>query len=221
MNFENLTIENAHLYLEDFDAGFKPIEKVERNPNKCEECDGDLIIANYFYTCQECGLTDLSRPYTIALECDSYIPKKSMYKRKLYCMEKLKLMNCHKISNSLKYREMIKYLSDYEDEFETVFELRALMKTNGYNRFYKFIYSIYRDIKGVKLIDLSWRDMDIISDAFVKLEWKFRASATDRKNMLSYNTMIYVILKKLSYQCCEHVLLPQNHEEVQGLIKQL
>ena len=104
-------------------------------------------------------------------------------------MEKLKLMNCHKISNSLKYREMIKDLSDYKDEFETVFELRALMKKLQYNRFYKFIYSIYRDIKGVKLIDLSWRDMDIVSDAFVKLEWRFRDSSTKRKNMLSYNTI--------------------------------
>ena len=48
MNIENLTIENAHLYLEDFDAGFKPIEKVERDPNKCEECSGNWLLLIYF-----------------------------------------------------------------------------------------------------------------------------------------------------------------------------
>lgn len=220
MNIENLTIENAHLFLEDWDAEFNPIERKTRDMSKCEDCSGTMIVANFFWTCSSCGLTDLNRPEGVYLEGDDYIPKKSMYKRKLYCLEKLKLINCHKISNSPAYKRMIKQLLDCDDEFNTVFELRALMKKLKFNKFYKFIYSIYRDIKHVKLIDLGWRDMDVISDEFVKLEWKFRGSS-ERKNMFSYNTMIYVIMKRLGYKCHEHILLPQNHKEVETLIKLL
>lgn len=220
MNIENLTIENAHLFLQDWEAQHI---HVEHDLSKCEECEGNMIISNFFWTCSGCGLTDLDRPEGVALEGDAYIPKKSMYKRKLYCMEKLKLMNCHKLSGSINYKRMIKDLRDYEDKFDTVFELKVLMKKLKYNKFYKFIYVAYFDIKGVKLINLKWNDMNKISDTFVKLEWKFRDTIDThhRKNMLSYSTMIYVIMKRFGYKSYEHILLPQNHKQVEESIKLL
>ena len=219
MDISNLTLQNAHLFLEEFDAKHNPI--IEYDFSKCEECHGEMIIYNFFWTCSSCGLTDFDR-LDVVLESGVYIPKKSMYKRRLYCLEKLKLMNCHKLSKSPKYRDMITDLKGYQDTFDTVFELKKLMKELKYNKFYKYIYSVYLDIKCVKLIDLRWNDMDKISDDFVKLEWNFRDSRGKqhmRKNMLSYSTLIYVIMKHHGYPCHKYVLLPQNHKQVEESIK--
>ena len=52
MDILNLTMENAYLFLEEFDAEHNPI--IEYDFSKCDECDGKLIIANFFWTCSSC-----------------------------------------------------------------------------------------------------------------------------------------------------------------------
>ena len=214
-----LTIENAHLFLEDFDLERNPTKtEAKRDPNRCQECDGELKYINFFLTCTGCGLTDLDKCESVAMESiDEYIPKRSLYRRKLYAMDKLRMLNAQKTCKKPAYKKAIKQLRKLE--FNTVDELKELMKEHGFNKLYPFIYLIYQDIKQVKLIDLSWRQIDKIADEFVKMELQFKSSAktSKRKNMLSYNVMIYMIMKRLRYPGYEHILLPKNNRTVQNL----
>ena len=71
-----LTLESAHLFIEDFDLEMNPRQKEIRDPNKCQECDGELQYVDHFLTCVDCGLTDLDKCQSIAMESsDEYIPK--------------------------------------------------------------------------------------------------------------------------------------------------
>ena len=213
-----LTLENAHLFLEDFDLEMNPREEDERDPNKCQECDGELQYVNHFLTCVDCGLTDLDKCQSIAMESsDEYIPKRSLYRRKLYALDKLRMLNAQKTCKKPIYKQAISKLRNLE--FTTIHDLNKLMKTYKYNKLYPYIYLIYHEIKQVKLIDLDWRQIDIIADEFVKMEIKFKTSekTSKRKNMLSYNVMIYMIMKDLNYKGYDHILLPQNYKYVKKL----
>ena len=214
-----LTIENAHLFLEDFELERNP-PKAEaiRDPNKCQECDGELQYVNHFLTCVDCGLTDLDKCQSIAMESsDEYIPKRSLYRRKLYALDKLRMLNAQKTCKKPIYKTAIDKLRT--SEFSTIHELKKLMKEHKYNKLYPYIYLIYHEIKQVKLIDLDWRQIDRIADEFVKMEIKFKTSekTSKRKNMLSYNVMIYMIMKDLNYKGYDHILLPQNYKYVKKL----
>ena len=214
-----LTLENAHLFLEDFDLEMNPKQAEDiRDPNKCQECDGELQYVNHFLTCVDCGLTDLDKCQTIAMESsDEYIPKRSLYRRKLYALDKLRMLNSQKTCKKAIYKDAVSKLRNLE--FSTIHELKELMKTHNFNKLYPYIYLIYHEIKQVKLIDLDWRQIDKIADEFVKREIKFKTSekTSKRKNMLSYNVMIYMIMKDLNYKGYDHILLPQNYKDVKKL----
>lgn len=72
-----------------------------------------------------------------------YQKRRATYKRRLYCIEKLRLMACQK---PCRYRrhEYAKMLSSLKQlEFDTIEELREQMSNTGNSRFYKYIYMVY------------------------------------------------------------------------------
>lgn len=212
-----LTIQNAHLFLEEF-YGVEENKQTSYNIYICDDCGVDKVVYDCFLVCPECGLMDINNP--IYDDVPDYVPKPSLYKRRLYCQEKLNMMAGYKHSNSPKYKELLKELKEHE--FENLTELRDLMKKLNFNKFYKFIYNIYFDIKKVRLIQLTYNDIDKISRRFIEIETKFRTEGKHkRKNMLSYNAMIYFILKEMGYKCYSNVLLPQNFKHVEKLFETL
>ena len=138
-NMTKLDINNAHLFLENYNVNINQIEPKINNEYECEECFGSLIYANHFLTCIECGSTDLDK-------CERYyeddpevfIRKRSFYKRRLYVMEKLNLMTCRKPCIKPSYVKSIKTLS--QCTFTTIFELKKLMKDHKMNKLYPYIY---------------------------------------------------------------------------------
>ena len=98
MNISTLSLENAHIFLEDFEDQIKPkVDVQEYNTYECQECRGKLIFSNFFLTCTNCGLTDLDECERVYLEDPfTFIRKRSFYKRKLYAIEKLYMMTCRK-----------------------------------------------------------------------------------------------------------------------------
>jgi hypothetical protein len=140
--------------------------------------------------------------------------KRSVYKRRLYCMEKLKLMTGHKTCNKPSYTAMVKRLSQYKEEIHSMYDLRKKMKKLKYNKYYKYIYSIYYDIFGRKPVPLTYNQIDFITEAFVRYDCLFKLSNFHcRRNMLSYTTLIYYIMKKLNLKCKKNLLLPNNHKK--------
>lgn len=215
MNISTLNLENAHLFLEEYDIQNNRIEEVkEYKEYECKECFGDLAFTNHFLTCIDCGLTDLDTCERYYLDDpEMFIRKRSFYKRKLYAMEKLNLMTCRKPCKKPTYLKSVKTLS--ECDFETIFELKKLMKDFKMNKLYPYIYLIYFDIKKIKLINLTCSQVDNITTEFVKTEMKFKCCGIKRKNMLSYYSLIYLTMKHLNYTGYENIILPNNFSVMQ------
>ena len=212
MNIKNLTMENAHLYLEEFDG---VPEQPEYDPNKCTDCGSELQLDTYFYHCPECGTIDFDKPIYVDHE---WTPPKITYKRRLYCIDKLMMISGRKYSRSKVYPIMIQKLKEYD--INSLKELKQTMKTLKYHRLYKFIYNVWNDLKKERLISLTSNQIDLLSRQFVELESKFKESDTHtRKNMLNYNSLIYILMKKNKIKGHEHILLPFNHIVIVKMLK--
>src|SRR5690348_11078454 len=114
------------------------------------ECKHDYIIADGFFTCQDCGIVDSHR--IIFAEAQSNRSYRHIYKRRSYFREKLRLFTRYKQSISDDYIEMLETLKNYQ--FETVYDLKRILKKLKYGVHHKYLYSIYYDVKQCQLIDL-------------------------------------------------------------------
>jgi hypothetical protein len=183
-----------------------------------EDCEGTMVDQHDFPYCDTCGAMDTDNPTYTDLEV--YIPKPILYKRRQYCVEKLHLMTGMKQSRSPKYKQMLKTLKSYD--FDDLQELRDAMKEAGFHKQYKHLYNIYFDLKRVRLIQLTGMQIDLLSREFVELEWKFKTSSTlKRRNMLSYATIIWFVMRAQKIPGSEHILLPLNHEDLVIVLESL
>ena len=200
MNFQ----KTCHLIIEEFE-GIEAQPKYE--PDKCEDCNTLLLQDTYFKYCDKCGTIDFDKPIYVDHEWKA---PQTLYKRRLYCIDKLNMMACYKHSRSKVYVKMIKELEEWE--FNCVKELKCIMKELKYHKFYKYIYNVWFELKGTRLITLTHTQIDVLSQQFVEVESKFKQSdAHTRKNMLNYNSIIYILLRKNKIKGYKHILLPHNH----------
>ena len=213
MKFSNLTLDNAHLFLQDLQNKKHPIEKPEHKEFECDECYGEMVYINHFLTCSDCGLTDLDRCESYYLDDpETFLRKRSFYKRKLYVIEKLNLITCRKPCRKPSYLDSVKTLS--KCKFKTIYELKKLMKNKKMSKLYPYIYLIYYDVKKIKLIELTCNQLDRIATEFVTTEMLFKSSSIKRKNMLSYYSLIYLTMKRLNYAGYKNIILPNNFKEM-------
>src|SRR5690606_10219419 len=98
----------------------------------------------------------------------SYQKSNYLYNRKTYFLIILRLLSCRKSCDNPNYSETIKQLSEYQ--FENIFELKKVMAKLKLKKYYKYIYLIYFDIKKVKLINLTYNDIEFLANKFVILE---------------------------------------------------
>ena len=111
-------------------------EKTVVAKDVCEKCNVQKQIQDCFYVCGNCGETDLEPLfYDIPFEMNHL--KRSFYKRRLYCIEKLNYIAGLKEPTSKVYRNMIAFLK--KKKFTTIKKLKSLMKLHGYHKYYKYI----------------------------------------------------------------------------------
>lgn len=216
-----ITLENCQLIYEDFliEQGRLIISPIVNN-NTCESCMIEKKLIEGFYCCPQCGIMDIDSPSIVKEHVEDYIPKTALYKRRLYAMEKMKLMTGHKACRNKHYNKIIKELGEYE--IDSLVELKDYMKQCKMHRYYKYIYNIYYDLTGTRLINLSNQDMDFLSRKFVELESKFKLSDTHkRNNIFNYNSILYLLMKKYKYKDYKNLLLPLNHLKIAKIIKNL
>jgi hypothetical protein len=182
------------------------------------ECDHDYRYVDGFNTCINCGLVDL---YKQSFHELNNVTNKTyhLYHRRSYFKEKLRLLVGYKQSTSRNYHKMINNLKKYH--FNSIIDLKKIMKQLKLHKYYKYIYSIYYDIKKIKLIDLSSDDIDFLTSKFLQLENDFKKRYPDKSNLLSYNILLYCLLKKYDYDCFINILLPKNHRKITNHVIEL
>lgn len=210
MMFEHMSLEDAERIYEDF----TPIERT-LTP-KCE-----CVLTNEFgmRVCVLCGVVD---SYDVVEEFvhGEYVPTtRSIYKRRLYCMEKIRSLCGHKIPCSKAYGQVKRKLSKLS--FDTIVELKQILKDMGKTTLYKYLYGIWFDLKGEKLIELTPHQQDILSLEFVELDGKFKEQQDQHKrsNIMSYASVLYFLMKKHNYKGYDHIILPYNNVRIMRLIR--
>jgi len=107
-----------------------------------------------------------------------------------------------------------------DHDFDNLKQLKAIMKDLKYHNFYKYIYCVWFDIKKFKLITLTTLQIKMLSRQFVELESKFKDSDShNRKNMLNYNSLIYILLKRNKIKGYKSIILPFNHIVIVKMLK--
>lgn len=205
---------NAYEDYLDPDYQIKP-----RTVETCE-CGGLMAKDQFFLFCKSCGVMDLdSCAFVVDVGTGVGMTRATLYKRRVYCLEKLRLMTGHKQCRSKEYPKMIRFLK--MKQFKTLPQLRVLMKQYGYHKFYKYIYNIYHDIKKKRLITLTATQINCITTQFVDLEWKFKQSDTKRHNMICYHTVIRHLMSRNKIPGSRFVPVPNNHKALIKIVKQL
>ena len=69
------------------------------------------------------------------------------------------------------------------------------MKRLGFNKFYKYVYNIFYDIKGIRVVNLDRQTIQRLAAKFVKYNNRFKTTSDlhKRKNIYSYSLIIYLI----------------------------
>lgn len=175
-------------------------------------CEHNFNAIDAYYTCVLCGIIDTTRP--VYIDQFRVINNKNyhLYHRKIYFLEKLRLISGIKQSGSEQYHELIIKLGN--ETFTNLKELRKLIKQYNYNKFYKYIHSIYFDIKKVRLIKLSYSDIDFLLKKFLIIEREFKKQYNRKSNILSYNIIIYTLFNRYYPDYCQYLILPKNNKKI-------
>ena len=210
-----MNIENVHRFIEAFEDA--PI--IMNRLNYCGDCGIEMIINVDQYVCSGCGVCGEYIPALEVFEASAHM-KKILYRRRVYCMDKLRMISCMKSPRTKEYLDIIHKLRD--EDFSNIHELYDIMKELNMFKFFKNIFDIYYSIKKVKLITLTYAQIDRISTDFIEIECKFKAiDNNSRKNMFNYNSVIQLLLRRHKIRGAEHMILPYNHKEMNKRIKTL
>lgn len=218
-----MNIQNAHLFLEDM--GFDDrAQQIQRNPKNhaCYECEVDHIVTvDGFPFCPSCGIINFDQP-EIAREVDDPVVKQrvvSLYKRRLYIREKLNLMAGYKHSRSKEYSEIVAKLKKIR--VRNIIHLKQILKDRNLKKYYKHIYSIYYDLKKIRLVKLSHSNVDFLAKKFIDAESKFKENNHSRSNFFSYSSVIYMLMKKYRMAGYHNIILPLNYLKISQKIRTL
>lgn len=192
MNLENIW------YLDE------PIDKPQESG-----CGHDYIVADGSYVCQDCGQVDIHR--IVFAENNPKNFRRHVYKRRTYFRDKLRLFTRHKQSTSDDYVKMLELLKNYQ--FETVHDLKRILKKLKYGVHHKYLYSIYYDVKQHQLIDIKPCEIERLENQFYDFERLFKQIYPKHKYILNYSIIIRYLLQRNGYQCYKNILLPRNHHK--------
>lgn len=214
---ENLNYDQA-LALYEAAAGevFEPILKKTLSYGICSDCNTAMLDQNGLWICTTCNTT---QEMFVSHKEDNVPKKNNFYYRRLYFIEKMNLLVGYKTCNTEEYKKLISLLSRYK--FKTIKDLRKIMKRLGTNKFYKYIYNIFYDIRKVRLVSLTSQQIQQLSIEFVAMETFFKQNREvhNRKNIFPYSAIIYMLLKKHKIDGYNKILLPRDNNKVINKIK--
>lgn len=190
------------------------LDEIEQN-----KCKHEPIVIDGHYTCILCGEVDVTRSVFHESLQKSIYRSYYIYHRKSYFREKLRLLSGIKQPMNDEYNNIINTIKNHN--FETIFELKKVMRKLNLATYYKYIYHIYFVIKNVKLIPLTLIEIDYLINKFLVVERIFKQKYPEKSNLLSYNIVIYILLKKYYYEYHSYIILPKNQRKLLKIIEDL
>jgi hypothetical protein len=193
------------------------VQSPQLNTDCCNNKNESIIDG--FYTCTNCGTINpcsllVVDKYDDHMHTVIYIP----YKRVIYFKQKLQLLTgtCIYTPNA-KLLYLINGIKSSKKKL-SLSKIRLLLKKNNLNKYYKYIYSIYNDIYGEPLIKISCHIVSQMLYQFLTIERFFKKNI-DRKNMLSYNIILFHLLKQHNIKNYDKMLLPYNATKIKKIFK--
>ena len=188
---------------------FDELETTEqKEPNHMICCNRETVVIDSNAVCMTCGKSVEQFIY-IVQSSSSFLKHRYLYKRKSYFKTLLHLYSCNKLSTSSNYNKSLEILRN--EKFENILELRKIMKKNRLNKLYNAIYLLFFDIKKVKLIPLTRREIDQLVYHFLKIERYFKKNKNGRIAIYSYNLIINRLLNHLDYSFFANVPVPVSN----------
>jgi hypothetical protein len=175
--------------------------------NNCINCNSsDIRFNNEFFVCVHCGVVDKSLFF-----CQQPLFEEGLLVKYSY----MRLKHFKKILKSITGDRICRVPDDViEDikkhDFNNIFELKKLMKSLNYKKYYLSVYWIYKIIKNKNLINLSKNTINKMIIMFKEIDSCFiqlRQSYDEkRKNILHYQYLIRKMLLILDQgQHLEHL----------------
>ncbi len=164
--------------------------------------------------CPKCFI--VNEGYTLVCETqyNNYPIRKvfTLYNRRNYFREKLKKYSKLSNNNSDDYKKIINMLK--KKNIKNIHDLKHKMRKLKLNKYRDFLYTIYHDIKGVKLINLNDTDITNLCNQFHNIERNYNKTSKKGKSMLNYDVVLYYLLKKNNFQCYTNIPLPYHWKKV-------
>lgn len=212
--------------IDDFQKEFDEMRSLTiPEKNQLPQCECNLIIVSGFPTCIKCGVVQLDKVVLIPSYAHQsrnnesfkkgsyyYIP----YNRKFHWNSMLNLiMGRKQLTNATKWNEIVNDIKPSKDNFSTIQELRLIMKARGFSRYYKYIYNLWFDVKGYRIIDIK-NIQDKLNNQFCQFQLWYRKKYKKR-NLTNYNLLLKYLLKKNNVKNYEHILTPKKTSFMKSL----
>lgn len=163
--------------------------------NNCKNCtSSDIRYNNEHFTCVKCGLVDNSLIF-----CQQPLFEEGLYFKYSY----MRLKHFKKILKSVTGNRICRVpdnvINDIrKHEFNSIFQLKKIMKKLKYKKYYLSAYWIYKIIKNENLIELKKKTMNKMIRMFQKIDSCFIELREEydqkRKNTFHYNYLIRKML---------------------------
>lgn len=218
------------LYKDEFEEDILTSKQEDDSP--CQ-CHASIINVNGTPTCSYCGICDLYKRQTIevmgimnpelANETQErktftkkiYVP----YNRKPYFKRLFELLAGHVQSPQTKqYKKMIQLLSNNNNTFQNMRQLRELLRKNGHQKYYQYIYNIWYEIKGERIIHITNEQFHKIMEKFrIFQNWYKKTIKT--RNMINYSVLLQELLLHNKIKNAHLLYLPKKTEPSRSIIK--
>lgn len=187
--------------------------------NCCD--DINIIRDNGYNVCTNCGVMDFDNCQFVmnTFRNDTTLIVKQQYKRLIYFRQKINMICCFTLyPNNKSINSFIKIHKN--KKFKNMYKLKKLMKEDGLNTYYKYIYSIYNAITGHKIINIRRDTIDNIVKQFIKIEQIFKKNISN-KHMYSYDIIIYYLMMINNIKGYKKMVLPYNRKKVKIKVTEL
>lgn len=207
----------------DFELDFKIFSNIFDEPITkkdelcCDNMDLKMVDGGHL-TCMSCGIVNMDKEYffTDVFDGRGVVKYIQPYKRCVYFKQKINMINSVTFyPNNPKILYFIE--CNKGKQFRSINRLKKLMKQANLNIYYKYIYSIYYAITGVKLVTISQREANLYCQQFIKIE-RYFLKHNMRKNLYSYNVILYMLMKYYNNPTYNKIILPFNKNKLRKIV---